>query len=129
MSASPSLNGSIAAFPAETPRIPQRDEDVDALVAQYERIAVALSALGTALAAEPEAEKKAVQLREYAKLVRAAVGYVLGVDGAALHLTDTQRERLFETDDELDDLIDTLEWATEKKAALQDLIANADRAR
>src|SRR5438128_1670639 len=125
MTAAPT-NGVHSSVPVESLRPPQASEDVDAAIQSYDRIAVGLSAFATALDLDPEAEKKAVQIREYARLVRAAVRYVINVDGAVLRLRPEQRERLEETDEMLDDLIDTLEWATEKKAALRGLL-DADR--
>lgn len=109
--------------------MPQATEEVETAIEQYDRLAVGLCAFATALDLDESPQKKAVQLREYAKLVRAAVRYVMNVDGAAFRLNESQRERLRETDETLDDLIDTLEWATEKKTALQGLIADADRSR
>lgn len=108
---------------------PQSTEDAAGAIAQYNRIAVALAAFATVLDLDRDVETKAVQVREYAKLIRAAVGYVLAMDGVALRLSEDQRDSLHETDENLDDLIDTLEWATDKKATILDLLGDADRSR
>lgn len=110
------------------PSAPQPGQDPEGFVDQYERTARALSGLLPSLDIQAHADAKCRQLRAYARMMRAAVAYVLELDGLAFQLSDEQRERLDATDDELAELIDTLDWATDKKPVLLDLVADADRA-
>lgn len=120
------LNGSALPL-GPLPTTPQPGQDPGALVEQYERVARALTGLLPIRDIQEHAEAKCRQLRAYARVLRAAIAYVVELDGLAFKLSDEQRDCLGATDDELDELIDTLDWATDKKPALHDLIADAGR--
>jgi hypothetical protein len=96
--------------------------DLDAAIAQYERLATALSGFIPALDLHPNSEKQTRQLHAYAKLLSANASYMLELDGVVLELSPMQRERLEDAADEIEELIDTLEWATDKRPELLALI-------
>jgi hypothetical protein len=109
------------------PPTPQPGQDPSVFVDEYERVARALSGFLVALDMQEHAAKYARQLRAYARVLRAAVAYVLELDGLTFKISDEQRERLGSTDDELDELIDTLDWATDKREALLEVVGDARR--
>jgi hypothetical protein len=122
------LNGSgLPLGPLPAP--PQPGQDPTTFIDQYERSARALSGLLPTLDIQEHAEANCRQLRAFARVLRAAITYIVELDGLAFKLSEDQRERLAATDDELDELIDTLDWATDKKSALLNVMADADRTR
>jgi hypothetical protein len=119
------MAATVIPFPLPEPvQMPQSPDAVAAAALQYDRLSIALSGAATTLDLDPAPEQKALWLRGYAKVIRAHVEYTLALAQAGIVvISERDRERLLEVDENLDDLIDTLEWASEKKTDLQALLS------